>query len=691
MAALGQKDTFRFSSVRWKDWAPGLCLMALVLAAYFPAWRGAPVWDDATYLTSPELRPLDGLKRIWTVPGTTAQYYPLVYTAFWIEHRLWGDATMGYHLLNILLHGLSAVLLWRILRQLEIPGAWLGAAVFALHPVEAESVAWMAELKNAMSGAFYFGAALAYLQYDAGRRRRQYGLALGLFVLGLMSKTAIMTLPAALLVVFWWRRGALNWERDVLPLAPFFATGIGAGFFTEWIERKFEGAVGSEFNFSVVERILIAGRDLWFYLGKLIWPANLTFIYPRWNVSQSVAWQYLFPAAALLLTAVLIWRRWRGPLAALLFFAGTLFPALGFVNVYAFRYSFVADHFQYLAAVGPMVLAAAGIHLALERAPWGKPFLRPAVCGSLLLTLGILTWRQCGTYKDMETLWTATLERNPDCWLALNDLGAFYYNKGRVDEAIELYRKSLALRPENAETHNNLGAALDHQGQTNDAVAEYERALALRPHFPEAERNLGDILLREGQVDSAIGHFRESIRLRPEIARPHYSLAGALLRKGNVNEAVNEYREALNIHPDDAPGHYALGVLLLQNNRTGEAIDEFQKALALRPQFAEAENNLGYGLLRMGQLDEAIEHLRKALAIRADYAQAHYNLGNALLQKGRLDDAIVEFQSLVALQPDAAEAHAALGKALLQKGNTEAANRQFQLASSLKKSPTQGK
>ena len=351
------------SSPGKRDWIFGLILVFAIIIAYQPAWPGLPIWDDDAHITQPMLRSLQGLARIWMQPGASQQYYPLVHSVFWVEHRLWGDATLGYHLVNILLHAFSALLLVRILRRLEVPGAWLAATIFALHPVQVESVAWISELKNTLSGAFYLGSALAYLEFDRKRGPKLYMVALGLFVLGLLSKTIIATLPAALLLIFWWKRGRLSWRQDVRPLIPFFLAGIAAGLFTAWMERKSIGAQGSEFDFTFIERFLIAGRAIWFYLGKLFWPAELIFIYPRWNVSQAVWWQYLFPAAGLLLLTVL-WKlrqRCRGSLLALLYFAGTLFPALGFFNVFPFRYSFVADHFQYLAGIGPITLVSAGI------------------------------------------------------------------------------------------------------------------------------------------------------------------------------------------------------------------------------------------------------------------------------------------------------------------------------------------
>jgi protein O-mannosyl-transferase len=343
--------------------AIGLLLVVATLLAYLPAWHGKPIWDDEPHIARPELNSLSGLVRIWTEPGATQQYYPLVYTVFWLEHRLWGNSTLGYHLLNILLHTSSALLLFLILRRLAMPGAWLAAAIFALHPVQVESVAWMTELKNTLSGFLFLTSIWSYLHFDQSRSRRWWGLAALCFVLGLTAKTAIAPLPAALLVLLWWQRGNLSWKSDLVPLVAFFAVGLLAGLFTAHIERKFFGAEGGEFNFTIIERCLIAGHSLWFHLRKLFWPTNLTFMYPRWEIRQSAWWQYLYPGTLLLLLAA-CWalrRRNRGPMAALLWFAGLLFPALGFFNAYSFRYSFVNDHHQYLACIGMIVLASAGL------------------------------------------------------------------------------------------------------------------------------------------------------------------------------------------------------------------------------------------------------------------------------------------------------------------------------------------
>ena len=532
-----------------RDWLLGFFLVALTILAYQPVWHAGLIWDDDGHITPPKLRSLNGLVRIWTQPGAAQQYYPLVHTIFWVEHRLWGDATAGYHWQNILLHSFAALLLVKILSRLKIPGAWLAAALFALHPVEVESVAWISELKNTLSAVFYLSAALAYLGFDRNRNRGNYAAALGLFLLGLMSKTVIATLPGALLVIFWWQRGKLSWRRDVVPLVPFFVAGIGSGLFTAWMERKFIGAEGSEFDFTIIERCLIAGRAIWFYLGKLLWPVDLAFFYPRWNISQTVWWQYLFPGAALLLLGVMVWRRWRGPLAALLFFVGTLFPALGFFNVYPFRFSFVADHFQYLASIGPLTLLAAGITLSPNLLHKGKPSFQPLLCATMLLLLGILTWRQCGMYANAETLWRTSLRWNPDAWLAQYNLGTLLGTNGKLDEAVEHLREAVRLNPRYASAYSNLGKAYGSRHQMDDAIASEKEAMRLEPGNPKYLNDLAWIYATCPQAQLRNG--AEAVRLAEQSCRITKrqdtamldTLAAAYAEAGKFDEAIKTTEE----------------------------------------------------------------------------------------------------------------------------------------------------
>ena len=620
-------------SGRLRDWLGGLLLLIATLLAYQPAWHGQPVWDDAAHLTYPEHRSLHGLVRIWTEPGATQQYYPMVYSVFWVEQKLWGYSMLGYHLVNILLHVSAAFLLLKILRTLQIPAAWLAVAIFALHPLQVESVAWLSELKNTLSGVCYFGSALAYLRFDRTRDKAAYAAALVLFVLGLLAKTVIATLPAALLVVFWWQRGQLSWKRDVLFLIPFFAAGIAAGLFTSSMEREHVGAQGSEFNFTLVERFLIAGRAFWFYLGKLIWPANLIFSYPRWQVSQAVGWQYLFPLVAGLPFGVagLVSRKTRGPLAALLFFAGTLSPALGFFNVYPFKFSFVADHFQYLACCGPIVAASVGIHNLCQRLGSQKLVWERSFCATLLACLGLLTWWQSHIYTDLETLWRATIARNPDCWLALDGLGAILYEKGQVDEAITLFRSSLAIQPNNAEGQNNLGAALAKKGSVDEATLCFQHAVAIRPGFAEAYRNLGTSLLQRGNVDEAIFAFQQAVTFRPDYASAYYDLGNALLRKGLGNDASVAFQKLLTLQPDSAEAQRTLaGIAWRMATAPNPAQRNGTKAIELAKQAEERASGrnpmvtaiLAAAYAESGQFDLAITSARQALQLATSQTNA---------------------------------------------------------------------
>jgi protein O-mannosyl-transferase len=543
-ASKGQKDAERRpvvarqktpwnwrSAASWawqrQDWVWAAALAVAVFLVYLPAWHGGVLWDDEKHITAPELRSWQGLSRIWCDLKATQQYYPLLHSAFWLEAQLWGDDTLGYHLVNILLHVAATILAAIVLRRLAVPGAYLAAAIFAFHPVHVESVAWITELKNTLSAVFYLSAALAYLHFDWSRKKSTYAAALGLFVLGLMSKTVTATLPAALLVIFWWKRGRISWRRDVLPLIPFFVLGAVAGLFTAWVERSLGGAEGAEYDFTFIERCLIGGRAVWFYLGKLFWPTDLTFIYPRWHVSQAEAWQYIYPIAALLLVIGLwcVRRRWRGPLAATLFFIGTLFPVLGFFNIYPFIYSFVADHFQYLASLGIIALVSAGVATLFGRwGLWGRPAAY-CTCGLLLFALATRTFVQCCMYTDLEYLYTTTIERNPDCWMAYNNLGALYSEHRDSEKAMDCYLNAIRINPRNEQAHFNLGIVLKRLGQVDRAIEQYQIVLAANPDSAEAHKLMGNALIVLGQIDKAIAEYRRALEICPDLANVAMVLA----------------------------------------------------------------------------------------------------------------------------------------------------------------------
>jgi tetratricopeptide (TPR) repeat protein len=671
------------------DAAIWISIFCAALAAYWPALRGGLVWDDLSHVTSPALQSFAGLRRIWFDLSATQQYYPLLHSAFWMEHRMWGDATLGYHLTSVLLHAGSACLVVRIVRRLGLPGAWLAGLIFALHPVCVEAVAWISEQKSTLSGVFYLASALVYLRFDQTRRRPDYLWALGLFILALLTKTVTASLPAALLVVFWWQRGRLDLRRDVRPLLPWFAIGAGAGLFTAWVERTYIGAKGADFALTFTERLLLAGRAIWFYAGKVVWPANLMFTYPHWRIDDGAWWQYLFPVGVVSV-ALGLWRlarTRRGPLAGFLFFAGTLFPVLGFLNVYPFIFSYVADHFEYLATLGIILPAASALAMRAARFNLRKPalLLLPA---TLAAVLGILTWRQSGHYRDAETLYRATLASNPESWMAHSNLGvALVETPGRVPEAIAEYHAALRLNPNDAQTHTNLGNALAQMpGRLPEAIAEFHAALRLRPSLVQTHNDLGVALSQIlGRLPEAIAEFHEALRMKPEYAEAHDNLGVALSQiPGRLPDAIAEFRAALRTKPNYPDARRNLARALSQTpGGQADAIAEYQAALQSDPDDPETHNNLGFALAQLpGRLPEAIAEFQAALRLKPDYVDAHGNLGNALSQvTGRLPDAVTEFQAALRLKPDDPELHNDLGVDLAQlPGRLPEAIAEFQAA-----------
>lgn len=472
-------------------------LALLTVIVYLPALRDRFIWDDDLYVTENQtLTSLDGLRRLWVEPTVNVQYYPLVHTTFWIERHWWGLQPAGYHLNNVLLHALNALLLCLVLRRLRVPGAWLAAAIFAVHPVMVESVAWITERKNVLSTAFYLLSLLAWFRFAppdderAARRWRFYFLALALFLGALLSKTVTCSLPVALLLIAWWKRGRIQW-RDALPTLPFFALGAALGLTTAWLEKHTVGASGADYSLTFFDRCVLAGRAVWFYAGKLAWPAELVFIYPRWRVDASQAWQWIFPAALWGGLAALYFLRekiGRGPLAAVLFFVATLFPALGFVDVFPFRYSFVADHFQYLASLGLITLFAA---LAARLATRGRAIL-PAVAGAILVWLGLLTWLQASVYFNLETLWRDTLDKNNEALIAHFNLANLLGTQGKLEEARAHYDEALRIDPRFFEALANRAGVLAHLHHREAALADLTRAeqLAREAHQRSAVESI---------------------------------------------------------------------------------------------------------------------------------------------------------------------------------------------------------
>jgi tetratricopeptide (TPR) repeat protein len=591
--------------------AGALLLVLGTLLLYIPAIRSGYIWDDDSYVhNNPTLDAPDALVRIWLDRTASPQYYPLVFTTFCIERALWGERPAGYHLVNALLHGLCAVLLWRLLRRLGVPGAFLAACVFAVHPVQVESVAWITERKNVLSGLCYLASASLFLRFlwpEAGHRserragrRLLYAASLLLFVAALLAKTTASTLPAALLLVVAWKEKRLT-RRHVMAALPFFAWGIALGLHTAWIETHQLGATGAAWSLRPLERLLVAGHALLFYLQKLLVPVQLTFIYPRWTLGSEAIRQLPYLVGVLALVAGLYAARRRigmGPLVGFLFFAGTLFPALGFFNLYPFRYSYVADHFQYLAAIGPFAVLAAG--MTRLHARWGpkrgasgamtagQPGNAGVVAAAALVAiLAGLTYHQQKDYSDLETLWLRTLEKNPRAWIAQFNLGTTAVRRGQYEEGLRRLRTATELRPEEYNGWYSAGSVLNTLRRYEEALPYLQRATALYAGDADAQYALAFACMRTDRPRAALPPLAAALRLRPDWAEPMNALAWTLVAYpdsafANPVEGVRLAERADSLAGSRDP--YVLDTLAAAYagaGRFGDALAALEKARAL--------------------------------------------------------------------------------------------------------------
>jgi tetratricopeptide (TPR) repeat protein len=660
-------------SLRNRSWLFGLLLVVVTVLAYLPALRGQFVWDDLVWTTgiSGLLQDFSGLRLMWSKFTALQQYYPLSGTTFWLDYHLWGFWPLPYHVENVFLHAGAALLFWKLLRRLQVPGAWLAAAIFALHPVMVESAGWIAERKNVLSLVFYLGALLAYGQYaqwmtsdqrqgtgsdeavpvaDLSRFPRYpsffYGLAFVLFLGALLAKTTAFSLPAVVLLICWWKHGRIRWRADVLPTLPFFVLAIGLCLVTAWLEKNRVGAQGPDFAMTFPERCLIAGRAPWFYIGKLLWPANLCIIYPRWQLDAGSLGQWLYPISAGIALFVL-WlarkRIGRGPATAAFFFIGTLLPVLGFMNAYYMRYSFVCDHWTYLSSLGLIALGAALVARAAEYLH--APAVLYGFMAIVLPVLALFTWQQGALYADHETLWRTTIARNPNAFLAYNNLGVILSGKGQVDEAALNFKKALEIKPDYTDAHYNLGRVLAVQGKMDEAVAHFQKAID-HPDDAKAHYDLGVVLGLRGRLDEGVEQYRKAIAIKPDYADAHGNLANVLAAQGRSDEAVKEYQRTLELVPDSAQAHFRFGQALQAQRNFEAAVREYQKALDIAPGHLPAHLALAWLLatspeasLRDG--NKAVELGQQAEQLAGgESAQILDTLAAAYAEAGRYGEAV---------------------------------------------------
>jgi Flp pilus assembly protein TadD len=507
---------------------------------------------------------------------------------------------------------------WTVLARLRVPGSWLAAAIFALHPVQVESVAWITERKNVLMGFFFLLTLLAWIAFvDKGTRRQWifYCLALIFYVLALSAKATACTLPAALFLILWLQKKPITMRR-LMQIVPFVVLGVGMGLLVVWWERYHQGTNREMFPFlSPIERILVASRAVWFYLSKIFWPSTLTFIYPRWNISSADLLHYIWLLASIATcVAIYFLRRYfgRSVEVAAAFFVVTLSPVLGFIMLFTFRYTFVADHYQYLACIGPVALASAGIVSLSDKFTQYRAVILSAAL-LIVASLGTLTWRQAATYTDIETLWRSTLAKNPECWMAHTNIGLVLFQKGQIDNAIAHYRSALQMQPDWWDAEFNLGTALLAKGQVDEAILHCEKAVAMRPTDPDAQVSLGNLLLQKGRVDEAIAHYQQAITVRPDDFLARYGLGHALLEKGELDSAIQVCRSALLLRPSDADCHTTLAIALGEKGNPAEAIEHYNKALELAPKSIPTLTNLAW-LLATSQ-DASLRNGTKAVEL----------------------------------------------------------------------------
>lgn len=567
-----------------------LALFVLVAVIYFPATRAGFVWDDFIIRDLKAISTWGGIWDLWFDPASAymhgdewreMHYWPLLYTTFWIEHKLWGLSPAGYHVVNILIHLANTVLLWRLLARLAVPGAWFAAAVFAAHPLHAESVAWIMARKDMLATLFCLASLLMWLRFVESPSRGRYVGSLLLFAAAMLSKSVVVVFPATLLILQWWKEGSIT-KTYLLRTAPFFLVGLAIAVGDLLFYQNLQPI---SFGYSIPEKVLIAAHALWFYVGKLLWPVDLVVIYPHWyvNVAGLVGWLYVITAVAV---AAVLWllraRIGRGPLACALFFAVMLSPTLGFIDYGYMRYSFVADRYQYLGGIGVIVLFAAAATYGSDRMPGS---LRKATRGAalaLLVLLGVATWNQAGVYRD----------------------------------GVTLFRHVTSLNPQAYTAHMNLAYALLHsEGPLEEALAAAREAVRKRPLYHSSQNVLGAVLSGLGRYEEAEKHLRRAVELNPRSALAFLNLGESFRKRGRFSDALEAYLAALRIDPDYPFAHVGMGYVLFGLERYEEAVSSMKQALSLKPDLPMAPilySLIGQSLRKMGRHEEAKRYLRRA-------------------------------------------------------------------------------
>ena len=708
---------------------PLLAFLAAIFVFYFPALSGGFIWDDVIFSEEKTIHDWSGLWDIWFAPSEIARelhYWPLTYTTFWLEHKLFGLNPVGYHIVNCILYFINVVMIWRLLLRLEVPGAWAISMIFTVHPLHVESVAWLIERKDLLSAVFYLGAVHVWLRFRESSSPKAYALALGLYTLGMLSKSVVVTLPAALLVLLWWKQERIS-IQDLMHLLPFFIVGfaMALGDYLFYVVREEQ----LEVAYSFLERVLIASQAVWFYVGKLLWPANLIVIYPHWDVSVGnlVAWLFV-PATvgALILLWVCRHRTGKGLLAGVAFLVITLSPTLGFVDYGFMDFSFVADRYQYLAGLGLIAAVVGGAVHAIQ--PHMTSF-KPVVIGAfavLVVGLGALTWRQAAIYQDGVTFFRYVIAHNPTALDAHHNLGNVLFKKKRYEEALELLQKAIKQNPDSsALTYMAIADSYHELGQHDKAMEWIERTRTLtsasffqdklsrlsikvllalgrteeaQQHLLQAAQDTGSyhevwrflklvqMSAKQGDADQASAYLQRMLKLAEGNLQTLLVAADTLREGKQYAEAVEIYKEMLAIDPNSGRAHAGMGDALFRLERYEEAIKSLERSVELAPISSSATTPLilmGQATSKLGRSADAAQYYERAVEIDPQNASALDHLASIRFQEKRYEDALRLFSSMRDNSPEDAHIHSNIGATLYHLGRLEEAARSYEAALSL--------
>ena len=552
--------------MRWTIWLKAGLILAAGLIVYFPALHGDFLWDDPQYVTAnPLLRDAAGLAKAWFAPGSVMEFYPLQETTLWLQWRAFGTDPFGYHLTNVLLHVLGALLLWRFFAQLGLRHGWLGGLLFVIHPANVESVAWISELKNTLSLPPFLVAMTALVRYYDTDKPRDYGLALTAFTLALLVKISMAPFPFVILLYAWWKNGRVM-TRDARIAAPFLGVAVLLSALTVIAYLRF-GALHPDHPLvppigGPLARLALAGLTTSFYFGHIFWPWPLLPMYAAWPVNRP-SWLDVLPWIAWLALLAWLWSRratyGRHLLLGLGFFLLMIAPFCGLATQSYMYFTWVMDHFLYLAMIGPIGLVVASVDEFLRRDSVAHQAVVSVAAAVVVLMLGLQSRAFAAQWRDGETLWTYSVEHAPSVWLPHYNLGNAYRRDGRLGDAIAQYQESIRLHPDFDWSHNNLGIALAQDSDSlPQAIAEYRAAIQLRPAFAEAHNNLANALARTGHAEEAIPEYKAALAAQPGLIAARFNLALAYLHLGRKAEAADELHTIIRAQPDFTAAHVML-------------------------------------------------------------------------------------------------------------------------------------